>query len=88
MVVSLLGVDKKRENARFLFYPNEIVKNCTQIIWVYVLQIVFLDILEVVYGTYLELYGGSVVAYDDAVGVELEYADGPHLGDAALYCMV
>ena len=50
-------------------------------------EVILLDILEVVYGTYLELYGSGVVTYDDAVGVELEYADGPHLCDAALYGM-
>ena len=52
------------------------------------LEVVLLDILEVVYGTYLELYGSSIVAYDDAVGVELEYADGPHLSDGTLNCVV
>ena len=52
------------------------------------LKVILLDILEVVYGTYLELYGSSIVAHDDAVGVELEHADGPHLCDGTLDSVV
>ena len=52
------------------------------------LKVILLDILEVVYGTYLELYGSSIVAHDDTVGVELEYADGPHLSDRTLNSVV
>ena len=33
----------------------------------------------------MELVSGWLVAYDDAVGVELEGTDGPHLGYRAFY---
>ena len=52
------------------------------------LEVILLDILEVVYSTYLELYGSCIVAHDDAVGVELEYADSPHLSDGTLNSVV
>ena len=52
------------------------------------LEIILLDILEVVYGTNLELNCSCVVANDDAVLVELENADCPHLCNTALNCMV
>ena len=52
------------------------------------LQVVLLDVLEVVYSAYLELYGSCIVAYDDAMWVELKYADGSHLSNGTLYGMV
>lgn len=52
------------------------------------LEVILLDVLEIVYGTNLELYGSGVVTYDDAVGVELKHADGPHLSDGAFNCVV
>ena len=51
-------------------------------------QVVALDILEVVHGTNLELGCSSIVTNDDTALVHLQHADGPHLCDVALNCMI
>ena len=48
------------------------------------LKIVFLDILEVLVSAMLDFLSGRLVTDDDAVGMELQGADGPPLCDGAL----
>ena len=45
------------------------------------LEVILLDVLEVLIGAVLDFLGGSLVADDDAVGMELQGADGPPVGD-------
>ena len=45
---------------------------------------IFLDILEIVVGAYLQLSASGLVANDDALRMELQRGDCPHLVDSAL----
>lgn len=45
----------------------------------WLLQIVLLDIEEVLVGAVCDLVRGGLVTHDDAVWVELQCRDGPHL---------
>ena len=45
---------------------------------------ILLDVFEVVVRTYLQLGAGGLVANDDALRMELQGRDGPHLIDSAL----
>ena len=50
----------------------------------YLQQLVLLDVLEVLVGADLQFVGSLLVADDDAVGMHLQGADGPHVVDASL----
>ena len=48
------------------------------------LEVVLLYVLEVLVGAVLDFLSGSLVADDNAVGMELQSADGPPMGDRTL----
>lgn len=49
---------------------------------------ILLNVFKVVDGTNFKFYCSSIVTYDDSFRMQLQYADGPHLGDTSLYGMV
>ena len=46
---------------------------------------ILLDIFEVVVGTYLQLGASGLITDDDALRMELQGRDGPHLVDRTLH---
>ena len=48
-------------------------------------NIILFYILKVFHCAVFELVAGGIVADDDALGVHLQHADGPHLADTTFY---
>ena len=53
----------------------------------FILLFVLVDFLEVLVGIHLQLAAGSLVAGNDAIGMQLQSADGPCMIYATLYAM-